>query len=324
MHRDLLAILVTTVVLFPNVIHAEESCGSDRSSIDLKYSIQGGTVKAICHDIEIPSLLVFINSTDKGNLNLEVLRDVYDPRNEDCSDATYFVLVDRNEVPYNVQKFFNSRIFTIPFELGSSEIEIVAGPSVMSRPYLIEGKTCPPLVDDILPPRQQITTGILSQDVVCKEGLKLIFKSKDNSPACVKPETADKLVERGWGTISLQPIQKTWVEIHPVNCVNYTNPQLQGCYINWLKDYYDSEPNQPGSIYNDPQFSFDANSEYIRNYFGKQNTKILDIKYSMIRQSFCEFGECFDGYKLLILVSNSNLNKMLDLGFKVSEKQTPN
>ena len=35
---------------------------------------------------------------------------------------------------------------------------------------------------------------------ICREGLKLIFKSSNDSPACVKPETAGKLVERGWGT----------------------------------------------------------------------------------------------------------------------------
>ncbi|MGH9909830.1 MAG: hypothetical protein ACRD32_04250 [Nitrososphaerales archaeon] len=47
-------------------------------------------------------------------------------------------------------------------------------------------------------PKSQITNGILPQDVTCKEGLQLIFKSRDKSPACVKPQTAQKLVERGW------------------------------------------------------------------------------------------------------------------------------
>jgi len=50
-------------------------------------------------------------------------------------------------------------------------------------------------------PREQTASGFFPDDVRCKEGLQLIFKSKDNSPACVKPQTAEKLVERGWGTI---------------------------------------------------------------------------------------------------------------------------
>ncbi len=47
-------------------------------------------------------------------------------------------------------------------------------------------------------PKQQIANGVLPKDVICKEGLELIFKSTDGTPACVKPETAKKLIERGW------------------------------------------------------------------------------------------------------------------------------
>ncbi len=60
-------------------------------------------------------------------------------------------------------------------------------------------------------PRKQIANGILPQNVICKEGLQLIFKSKDNSPACVKPQTAAKLVERGWGTNSFSKTFKITV-----------------------------------------------------------------------------------------------------------------
>ena len=50
-------------------------------------------------------------------------------------------------------------------------------------------------------PRQQISSGILSINVTCQVGLELIFKVKDNSPACVKPLSIEKLVNRGWATI---------------------------------------------------------------------------------------------------------------------------
>lgn len=49
-------------------------------------------------------------------------------------------------------------------------------------------------------PRAQIANQILPGDVFCKEGLELILKSTDHSPACVKSQTAEKLIERGWGT----------------------------------------------------------------------------------------------------------------------------
>jgi len=49
-----------------------------------------------------------------------------------------------------------------------------------------------------LSPKKQTHYGILSENVVCKEGLELIFKNND-SPACVKHNTAEKLIERNWG-----------------------------------------------------------------------------------------------------------------------------
>jgi len=63
-------------------------------------------------------------------------------------------------------------------------------------------------------PRQQITDGVLPDEIICKEGLQLIFKSRDNSPACVKPQTAEKLFERGWGTKEIS-LEKTLVENYP-------------------------------------------------------------------------------------------------------------
>src|SRR3989442_4975001 len=53
----------------------------------------------------------------------------------------------------------------------------------------------------IPPPQRQIANGIFLKDVICSSDLQLIFKSTDNSPICVKYQTAQKLVERGWGTI---------------------------------------------------------------------------------------------------------------------------
>ena len=49
-------------------------------------------------------------------------------------------------------------------------------------------------------PKKQLESGITPEDIICKEGLQLIFKLSDNSPACVTLETAEKLIQRGWGT----------------------------------------------------------------------------------------------------------------------------
>ncbi len=48
-------------------------------------------------------------------------------------------------------------------------------------------------------PLKQIMHGTLPKDVSCNNDLVLILKHSDGSPACVKPSTAPKLVERVWG-----------------------------------------------------------------------------------------------------------------------------
>ena len=53
-------------------------------------------------------------------------------------------------------------------------------------------------ISNFPPPLKQIANEIPPNEVICKEGLELTFKASDGSPACVKPETAIKLVERGW------------------------------------------------------------------------------------------------------------------------------
>jgi len=51
--------------------------------------------------------------------------------------------------------------------------------------------------NDPISPLKQMKLGIPFSNTVCKEELELI-KKYDGSPACVKPETKQKLFERGW------------------------------------------------------------------------------------------------------------------------------
>lgn len=55
-------------------------------------------------------------------------------------------------------------------------------------------------------PLKQFKSGIPAEKIECKQGLQLIVKSKDGSPACVKPETKIKLTERGWAGVNGKPI----------------------------------------------------------------------------------------------------------------------
>lgn len=54
------------------------------------------------------------------------------------------------------------------------------------------------IINSKMPPLKQIANGIPSENVTCKDGMLLVFKNTDNSPACVKLTTVDKLIQRGW------------------------------------------------------------------------------------------------------------------------------
>jgi hypothetical protein len=36
------------------------------------------------------------------------------------------------------------------------------------------------------------------QNIICKDGLSLVFKNTDFHPACIKPTSIQKLIQRGW------------------------------------------------------------------------------------------------------------------------------
>ena len=58
-----------------------------------------------------------------------------------------------------------------------------------------------PYIPGLESPLEQFRSGIKIQDIRCQPTFTLIMKSDNSSPACVRPSTAEKLVERGWGTI---------------------------------------------------------------------------------------------------------------------------
>lgn len=50
-------------------------------------------------------------------------------------------------------------------------------------------------------PLKQLKSGLFSDEIRCKDNLKLVFKNMDETPACVKFETIPKLTERGWMSV---------------------------------------------------------------------------------------------------------------------------
>ena len=48
------------------------------------------------------------------------------------------------------------------------------------------------------PPLQQIRDGVEPSNVTCTEGLELVLKQSNGKPACLKPSSVAKLIDRGW------------------------------------------------------------------------------------------------------------------------------
>ncbi len=88
-------------------------------------------------------------------------------------------------------------------ELRKRGYEVEAGVSTTDglKPMITISK--PALTNDVKSPIIQVKQGIAPSDVTCNDGLELVFKVSDNSPACVKPNTAVKLIQRGWLTPNL-------------------------------------------------------------------------------------------------------------------------
>ncbi len=55
-------------------------------------------------------------------------------------------------------------------------------------------------------PLKQVKLGVLAGAVKCEQGLQLVIKAEDGSPACVTPNTANILIERGWTKGTTSPI----------------------------------------------------------------------------------------------------------------------
>ena len=53
------------------------------------------------------------------------------------------------------------------------------------------------MIPTVLSPLKQIKEGIVSENIVCKEGLGLVFKL-NGQPACVKTTSIEKLIAWGW------------------------------------------------------------------------------------------------------------------------------
>ena len=113
---------------------------------------------------------------------------------------------------------------------------------------------------------------------------------------------------------------KTWVEIDPIQCLG--NPWE----VDWLKAHEEEFKDKPYGAYGEYPRDFNTlelESEEIRiikDYYQKQGITIFDVKSEWTHEGVCDACDCPEGYTLYLLISDSDVDKMLELGYKISSE----
>ena len=174
----------------------------DYQAQEIPYKIENGKISNVKILVSGTKLAFKINAYGDGVLELKIPRNVVDVTIGSIDDQIV-VLHDGVEKKFTEKSLTQSdlvcsRHIIIPFTKDTSNIEIVsfflkAEPfrNALGSLYSID---C--LLDPS--PQMQIKSGVKPENVSCKEGLELIFKSSTGSAACVKPETSIILIKRGW------------------------------------------------------------------------------------------------------------------------------
>jgi hypothetical protein len=106
----------------------------DDTVFDVEYDIKGGTIEDMVYSNNTNSLLITIDSTDKGNLTLSIPRNLLDAKMDYCPpihenhyDDRFFVLLDGEEILYDeISTTSKNRTLQIIFDIESEKIEIIA------------------------------------------------------------------------------------------------------------------------------------------------------------------------------------------------------
>lgn len=148
------------------------------------------------------------------------------------------------------------------------------------------------------PIKYQLSTGVLPDKITCSTGFVLMLKVSDSSPACMKSETAKKLVERGWGVLNEQTVwfEYTGIECKPTPWENY----LPKMYANMSTVIYLSEVDKIQSYFKEQQEITIIQSLWT-NYLNTHPPPLC--------------GQSAD-FSYYFLVPQVDANKMTTLGYK--------
>ena len=196
-----------------NALSCEDPITVERSFEDSKVVFLGEVIskKYYLQDEEYgyeDSIVKFkLKESFKGfsneTITLETSEWFWDPTYVEGNDYVVFAIINPQQ---NVLRPQLCTISSIPEEKNLQQLRLLSDKEKF--PHLALDEITPEMIKDMMEnlspefktPKQQTDVGILPSEVECKNGLELIFKATDGSPACVKPSTAEKLIERGWAS----------------------------------------------------------------------------------------------------------------------------
>ncbi len=111
--------------LIPQVSSLADAALFEIENQNIDYQIEGGTVTDISLDSDFIELIVYIDSTDDGLLQISFPRVLLDAKFNDVDDI-FFVIVDGFQTePVEITSDIHSRTLIIPFFAGDTQIEII-------------------------------------------------------------------------------------------------------------------------------------------------------------------------------------------------------
>lgn len=154
---------------------------------NLQYKLK---LKFVGESVYFPNYITVLSSTSSLESKIDKL-PTHIQKNflSFLKDEETTILVPINRIP-DLEDLENLDYVTMPIH-NTIQADDISAPSTIPSELKYEPEL-------FLSPKQQFKNGLLAFQIQCNEGLELIFKSSNGSPACVKPQTAEKLVERGW------------------------------------------------------------------------------------------------------------------------------
>lgn len=154
------------------------------------------TTGMISYQKEVPTKRPDVDSNPHVLLEVLIKNGTLQYIKLDCWDGNKSHVAVGN---YNVETFLDAHICEQAIsELNGISEETNIRPPRSDMPSRNDSSNYVMLESKSLSPLKQIKAGSGFAEIKCKDELKKIFKIKNNFPACVKPQSIEKLLQRGW------------------------------------------------------------------------------------------------------------------------------